>query len=126
MIMNWGKNAVSVGDCTETSIEVQMIGGKPMFCYDLLNEKVTVMIKNTGSTDINRVRMRTISADFTAEDVEVPESSIKIGDIKTLNIDYTKSGKFRVEIIPVISSGGKERVCSEKDDVFIDDIGPCN
>jgi flagellin-like protein len=124
MIMNWGKGAV-VGDCTETKIEVQKISDKPLFCYDTLNTQVNVMIKNTGSTDINRLKMRVIAADFTTEDVDVPDSAIDAGDIKTKNINYVRSGKFRVEIIPVITSGGKERQCSEKN-VFIDDIGACN
>jgi flagellin-like protein len=125
MIMNWGKDAVAVGDCTETKLEVQMFSEKPVFCYDTLNGKINVMIKNTGSTDVDRLKMRTIMPDFTNEDVELADSAIKSGDIKTKNIEYVHSGKFRVEIIPVITVGGKDRVCSEKY-IYIDDIGSCN
>lgn len=125
MIMNWGKDAVAVGDCSETKLEVQTINEKPLFCYDTLNNKINVMIKNVGSTDVNRLKMRVITPSFSNEDLEITDSAIKSGDIKTKNIDYTHSGKFRVEIIPVISVGGKERVCSEKY-VYIDDIGTCN
>jgi flagellin-like protein len=125
MIMNWGKDAVAVGDCSETKLEVQTINDKPLFCYDTLNNKVNVMIKNIGSTDINRLKMRIVTPDFNTEDVEVIDSAIESGDIKTKNIDYTHSGTFRVEIIPVISIGGKERICSEKY-VYVDNIQPCN
>jgi flagellin-like protein len=125
MIMNWGKGAVAVGDCSETQIQVQEISGKPMFCYDTLNNKVNVMVKNTGSTDINRLKMRVIAADFSTEDVDVSDSAIKSGDIKTKNINYVRSGKFRVEVIPIITSAGKERVCADKY-VFVDDISACN
>jgi len=125
MIMNWGKDAVAVGDCSETKIEVQKINDKPLFCYDTLNSKVNVMIKNIGSTDITRMKMRVITPDFQTDDVDIPDSSIKSGDVKTKNIDYTKSGKFRVEISPVITLGGQEKICAEKY-VYIDDIGSCN
>jgi len=125
MIMNWGKDAVAVGDCTETKLEVQMFSEKPVFCYDTLNTKINVMIKNVGSTDVNRLKMRVITPDFSTEDRDLTDSAIKSGDIKTKNIDYVHSGKFRVEIIPVISVGGKERICSDKY-IYIDDIGPCN
>jgi flagellin-like protein len=125
MIMNWGKDAVAVGDCTETKLEVQMIGDKPLFCYDTLNNKINVMIKNTGSTDVNSMKMRIITPDFQTEDRDISDSTIKSGDIKTKNIDYVHSGQFRVEIIPIISVGGKERVCSEKY-VYVDDIPACN
>jgi len=125
MIMNWGKDAVAVGDCTETKLEVQMFSEKPVFCYDTLNTKINVMIKNVGSTDVNRLKMRVITPDFSTEDRDLTDSAIKSGDIKTKNIDYVHSGKFRVEIIPVISVGGKERICSDKY-IYIDDIGSCN
>lgn len=125
MIMNWGKDAVAVGDCSETKLEVQMFSEKPVFCYDTLNSKINVMIKNTGSTDINRMKMRVITPDFKTEDKDISDSTIKSGDIKTKNIDYTHSGKFRVEIIPIITVGGKERVCSDKY-VYVDDIPACN
>jgi len=125
MIMNWGKDAVAVGDCTETKLEVQMIGEKPLFCYDMINSKINVMLKNTGSTDINSMKMRVISSDFKTEDKDIIGSSIKSGDIKTENIDYVHSGQFRVEIIPTISVGGKARVCSDKY-VFVDNIPACN
>jgi flagellin-like protein len=125
MIMNWGKDAVAVGDCTETKLEVQMFSDKPVFCYDTLNSKVNVMIKNTGSTDVDRMKMRVILPDFTTEDKELSDSALKSGDIKTKNIDYVHSGKFRVEIIPIITVGGKERVCSDKY-IYVDDIPGCN
>jgi flagellin-like protein len=125
MIMNWGKDVAAVGDCSETQLQVQMINDKPLFCYDTLNNKVNVMVKNIGSTDIDRLRMRVVASDFTTEDVDVPDSAIKMGDIKTKNINYVKSGKFRVEIIPIITTGGKERICADKY-VYVDDIGLCN
>jgi flagellin-like protein len=125
MIMNWGKDAVSVGDCTETKLEVQMFSEKPIFCYDTLNSKITVMLKNTGSTDVDRLKMRVITPDFKTEDKDLADSAIKSGDIKTENINYIQSGQFRVEITPVISVGGKERICSDKY-VFVDNIPACN
>jgi len=125
MIMNWNKDSVAVGDCSETKLEVQMISAKPLFCYDTLNNKINVMIKNVGSTDVNRLKMRVITPDFNTEDKDLTDSAIKSGDIKTKSIDYIHSGKFRVEIIPIITVGGKESVCSDKY-VFADDIGPCN
>jgi len=125
MIMSWGKDVASVGDCSETRLEVQVISCKPLFCYDTLNNKINVMVKNVGSTNIDRLKMRVVAPDFSAEDKDVDDSFIKAGDIMTKNIDYTKSGKFRVELIPIITVGGKEAVCSDKS-VYIDDIGSCN
>jgi len=125
MIMNWGKDAVAVGDCSETKLEVQMINTKPLFCYDIPNSRINVMIKNTGTTDVNRLKMRIITPDFNTEDKDLTDSSIQAGDIKTKNIDYVHSGKFRVEIIPIITTGGKEKICSDKY-VFVDDISACN
>lgn len=125
MIMNWGKDAVAAGDCSETRLEVQMINEKPMFCYDTLNNKVNVMIKNVGSTDIDRLKMRVITPDFGSEDKDIADSAIKAGDITSKNIDYVHSGQFRVEILPVITLAGKEKICADKE-VFIDDIGRCN
>jgi flagellin-like protein len=124
MIMNWGKDAVSVGDCTETKLEVQIISGKPLFCYDTLGNRVNVMVKNVGSTDITLLKMRVVTPDFNNVDIDVKDSVIKSGELKTKNIDYVHSGTFRVEIIPVITMGGKERICSEKY-VYVDDIQPC-
>jgi flagellin-like protein len=126
MIMNAGKDVLpSAGDCSETKLEVQMFSEKPVFCYDIANNKINVMIKNTGSTDVNRLKMRVILPDFSTEDRDLSDSAIKAGDIKTKNIDYVHSGKFRVEIIPVITSGGKEKICSDKY-IYVDDIGSCN
>ncbi len=125
MIMNWGKDAVAAGDCSETKLEVQIINNKPLFCYDTLSNKVNVMLKNTGSTDINKLKMRIVTPDFNTEEKDIADSAIESGGIKTKNIDYVRSGKFRIEIIPTISMGGKERVCSEKY-VFVDDISACN
>lgn len=126
LIMNWvPDNASNVGDCADTNIVVQEIHGGPLFCYDMLEGKIRVMIKNEGSTDIQRLKMRVISADFSSEDIDIPESAVKQGTANTLNINYVRSGKFRVEIMPVISSAGKEKICADKE-VFIDDIGPCN
>jgi len=125
MIMSWGKDVASVGDCSETKLEVQVIGGKPLFCYDTLNNKINVMVKNVGSTNVDKLKMRVVAPDFSSEDRDLDDSSIKSGDIMTKNIDYTRSGKFRVELLPIIMVGGKETVCSEKN-VYIDDIGSCN
>ncbi len=126
MIMSWVPgNATNVGDCADTKMEVQEINGKSLFCYDMLEGKINVMIKNTGQTDINRMKMRIIASDFSTEDVDIPDSLVKSSDIKTMNINYVRSGKFRVEIMPVITSAGKEKTCADKY-VFIDDIGPCN
>jgi flagellin-like protein len=126
LIMGWiGKETTTVGDCSETKLEIQMINEKPLFCYDMLNNKINVMVKNTGNTDINRLKMRIITPDFNTEDKDLTDSAIKAGDIKTKNIQYIHSGKFRVEIIPVITSGGKEKTCSDKY-IFTDDIISCN
>jgi flagellin-like protein len=125
MIMSWGKEVASVGDCSETRLEVQTISGKPLFCYDTLNNKINVMVKNVGSTNIDKLKMRVIAQDFSAEDRDVESSALKAGDIMTKNIDYIRSGTFRVELLPVITVGGKQVVCSDKN-VFIDDIGSCN
>jgi len=125
MIMNWGKDAIAVGDCSETKLEIQMINDKPLFCYDTLNNQVNVMIKNTGSTNVNMLKMRVVTPDFSTEDKDIGDSAIESGSIKTKNIEYVHSGVFRVEIIPIITVGGKERVCSEKF-VSVDPIGPCN
>ena len=125
MIMSWGKDVVSVGDCSETQLEVQIINSKPLFCYDTLNNKVNVMVKNVGSTNIDKLRMRVVTPDFNSEDIDIDDSAIKSGDVKTKNIDYVHSGKFHVEIIPIITVGGKESVCSAKA-AIVDDIRSCN
>jgi len=125
MIMNWGKDAVAAGDCTETKLEVQVMKNNTMFCYDILANKITVMLKNTGSTDIDKLKMRIITPDFNSEDKDIADSAIASGGAKTKYIDYVHSGKFRVEIIPIIDFAGKEKICSASE-VYIDDIPACN
>ena len=91
MIMNWGKDVVdNVGDCGEVKIELQTINGKPLFCYDPLNTKLNFMIKNTGSVDINNLQMRVTAADFSHEEKQIDDSSLKAGAIMTKNVNYVK------------------------------------
>lgn len=125
MIMSWGKDVTSTGDCSATKLEVQEINSKPLFCYDTINNKINVMVKNVGSTDIDKLKMRVVSSDFSSQDQDLDDSAIKPGDIITKNINYVHSGEFRVELIPMVMVGGKETVCSDQD-IFIDNIGSCN
>ena len=127
MIMNWGKDVVaSAGDCNDVLLDVQQLNGKPMFCYDTINTQINIMLKNTGSVNIDSLKLRVITSDFKADEKDIPDSELKVGSLpKTKNIPYIRSGKFRVEIVPVISSAGKPKICSDKA-AIMDDIPSCN
>ena len=126
MIMSWGKEAsATIGGCEDTAIEVQKFGDKPIFCYDTLNNNIKIAVKNTGTTDIKKLKMHVISADLKIEEKDLSDTLIKSGSVKSKDINYVKAGKFRVEIIPVVSIGGKDKVCSEKY-VYMDPIDKCN
>jgi len=126
MIMNWGKDVIAnVGDCNDVKLEVQTINGKPLFCYDTLNNKINIMIKNTGSVDIKELRLSVTAADFSHEEKLLSDSSLKSGSIITQNIDFVKSGTFKVEIVPYIVSGGKEKACLDKS-LASEAIARCN
>ena len=126
MIMNWGKDVIAnVGDCNDVKLDVQTINGKPLFCYDTLNNKINVMVKNTGSVDVKELHLSVTAADFSHEEKIIDESSLKSGAIITKNIDFLKSGTFKVEIVPYIVSGGKEKACLDKS-VVSEAIERCN
>ena len=126
MVMNWGKDVVAnTGDCNDVKLDIQQLNGKPMFCYDSINTQINVMIKNTGSVDVEKMLLRVVSSDFKIDEKPLDDSAIKVGDVKIKNIDYLRSGKFRVEMVPIISSAGKEKKCSEQA-VVVDDIPGCN
>jgi flagellin-like protein len=126
MIMNWGKDVIAnVGDCNDVKLDVQTINGKPLFCYDTLNNKINVMIKNTGGVDIKELRLSVTAADFSHEEKIIDDSALKSGAIITKNIDFIKSGTFKVEIVPYIVSGGKEKACLDKS-LVSENIERCN
>jgi flagellin-like protein len=126
MLMNLGKDAIaSVGDCPDVKLDIQTINGKPLFCYDTLNNKINVMIKNSGNVDIEKLQLRVTSPDFSSDDVDIAQSSLKTGAILTKNIGYTKSGAFKVEFIPIIVFSGKEKSCLDQA-VVTESITKCN
>ncbi len=125
MIMNWGKDVVAnTGDCNDVKLDVQILNGNPVFCYDTINTKINVMLKNTGSVDVEGLKLRVISPDLNIDEKDIENSKIKVGDLKSNNINYVRSGKFHVEIVPVISSAGKLKTCAAKA-VVSDDIPRC-
>ena len=130
MIMNIGGGILkSSGDCKDVKIEVQTINGKPLFCYDTLNSNINIMLKNTGTTDIDKLKLIVTAADFSHEEKTVDDSAVKAGEIITKNINYVKAGTFTVEIAPVIMSGGKEQVCFPEDRtrrIVAENIEKCN
>ncbi len=125
MIMSWGKDAfASSGDCTSVKLEIQTINTKPVFCYDTLNNRINFMVKNTGDVDVEMIKLRIINRDLAVEDKNIADSAIAVGGIASKNIDYIHSGKFHVEIIPLIHYGGKEKTCAGQA-VVTDDIPAC-
>ena len=127
MIMNWGRDVPAAEDCKDVKIELQTINGKPLFCYDTLNTKINVMLKNTGNVDVAELRLLVTSAsgsDFSKDEKNIENSPIKSGETVVKNIVYVKSGKFKVEIAPIISVGGTEKACLDKS-VVAEDIQAC-
>jgi flagellin-like protein len=126
MVMNIGRNVnANVGDCNDVKLEVQTINGKPLLCYDTLNNKMNFLLKNTGSVDIQMLKFYVTASDFSHEEKDLVESSIKQGDTLSKNFDYVKSGTFKVELVPVISFAGKDRVCLQQAAVT-ESIDRCN
>jgi flagellin-like protein len=127
MIMNIGGGLIkNSGECKDVKMEVQTINGKPLFCYDVLNNNINVMLKNTGSVDIEKLKLIVTSADFSHEEKLIDNSAIKAGAIMTKNINYIRSGTFKVEIAPVISVSGKDQVCFPDTPVVAETIDRCN
>lgn len=126
LIMNIGKDVLAnVGDCTDVKMEVQTINGKPLFCYDDTNDKINMMIKNTGGVDIKYVRLGITTTDFNHEEINVEDSALKAGKTLTKSVDYSRGGNFKTEIIPIITASGKETACLENA-VIAETTGPCN
>lgn len=126
LIMNIGKDVIAnVGDCTAVKLDVQTINGKPLFCHDLENSKINMMIKNTGNVDIKYLKFSTTTTDFQHEEVAIDESSLKAGKTLTKSIDFSKQGSFKAEIIPVIIASGKETACLDNA-IIAETLGPCN
>ena len=130
MIMNVGKDFVSTasGNCNDVKLEVQTINGKPLLCYDTLSNKINFMLKNSGKVDITSLRLLVTTAsgsDFTHDEKAIDDSAVKSGETIIKNIDYVHSGKFKVEIAPVINAGGKSQTCLQQT-VAADDIASCN
>ncbi len=126
LIMNIGKDVLAnVGDCADVKMEVQTINNKPLFCHDENNKKINMMVKNTGRVDIKYIKLGITTADFNHEEIAIDKSSIKAGETLTKSVDYSRSGNFKTEIIPIITASGKETVCLEKA-VVAETTGPCN
>lgn len=126
LIMNIGKDVLAdVGDCTDVKMEVQTINGRPLFCHDSDNDKINMMIKNTGGVDIKYIKLGITTADFNHEEINVDDSDFKAGKTLTKSIDYSREGSFKTEIIPVITASGKETVCLDNA-IVAETIGPCN
>lgn len=126
LIMNIGKDVLAnVGDCTDVTMEIQTINGKPLFCYDESNQKVNMMIKNTGKVDIKYIKLGITTADFNYEELIIEQSTLKAGKTLTKSIDYSRLGNFKTEIIPVITASGKETICLDKA-LTAETTGPCN
>ncbi|MFA5797325.1 MAG: archaellin/type IV pilin N-terminal domain-containing protein [Candidatus Woesearchaeota archaeon] len=126
MIMSWGKNAVnsSGNDCDAVKLEVQEINGKPVFCYDTINQQIRIMVKNTGEIDVERLHLRIITSDYAIDEKPVDASRIISGGIIVKNIPYIHSGKFHVEIIPEIIASSKDKSCSNEA-LIVEDIPKC-
>ena len=125
MLINIGGKAKKVGDCTEVKIELQTINSKPLLCYDTLNTKLTFMIKNTGSVDIDKIKLLATGEDYSHDEKIIDDSSLTSGSLITKTIDYVKSGKFKIELVPMITYGGKEASCLDKS-VAVETIDKCN
>lgn len=126
MIMSWGRETLaSTGDCSSVKLDVQTMNGKPVLCYDTYNNKINFMIKNNGEVEIQKVKLRVISEDFSIDEQEMPDTKIPIGGIIVKNIDYLKAGTFHLEIIPMINFAGKQKICPEKA-VVSDNLPKCN
>lgn len=126
MIMNIGSDVISdIAECNDVKLEVQTINSKPLFCYDTLNNKINIMIKNTGKVDVKQLRLSVTAADFSHEEKIIANSELKSGAITTKNVDFIKSGTFKVEIIPYIASGGKDKACMDKS-LVSESIERCN
>lgn len=126
LIMNIGKNVIAdVGDCTDVKLDIQTINNKPLFCYEKEDNKINMMIKNTGSVDVKYLKLGITTQDFTHEEITLENSALKTGKTITQNIEYSKQESFKAEIIPVITASGKETICLDSA-LVAETIGPCN
>jgi flagellin-like protein len=127
MIMNWGKDAIATaGDCKDVKLELQTINDKPLLCYDAINGQINVMLKNTGTVDIDSLKLQITAADFSHDEKIIDDSAIKTGEVLTKNIKYAKSGTFKVELVPIITSGGNQKPCFIDKPVSTEAIESCN
>ena len=114
MIINIKPPQSTGSDCDAVHMELQNINGKPMLCYDTLNKKINIMVQNTGEVNIEKLKLIITAEDFSNDQVEIDSSSIKAGDILTKSIDYVRSGTFKIQLAPMINSGGQLKTCLNK------------
>lgn len=125
MIINLGgKSSKNAGDCTDVNMELQIINSKPVFCYDTLSTQIRFMVKNTGTVDIDELRLLVTSSDLSIDKVQVGDSALKAGDIEAKSSEYVKAGTFKTEIVPVITYAGKQIQCIDKS-IASDDLDKC-
>ena len=126
MIMNVRNPPKGTGaDCSGVNLELQIINGKPLLCYDTLNNKINVMVRNTGNVDVEKLKLIVTAADFTRDEFEIEGSAIKVGNIITKQVDYVKSGTFKVEFAPMVRFGGTISPCLNKS-VVAETLERCN
>jgi flagellin-like protein len=126
MIMSWGTDMKSgMGDCENVKIELQAIAGKPFLCYEPLSTNINFILINKGEVDIKYLKLATTGLDYTTEELEITSSAVKAGGTLNKNVEYVKSGTFKVELIPVIFSGGKDKICRDKS-ISAESIERCN
>lgn len=128
LIMNIGKDVIAnVGDCTDVKIEVQTINSKPLFCYDPEQKNINMMIKNTGTVDIKYLKLAVTGADFSHEEVPIPDSSLRAGKTLTTSVNYPMMDGSKAEVIPIITASGKESTCLASENIVIaETLAPCN
>jgi len=116
MIMNWSSNVASGAQvsCDDVRLEIQKAFDKEILCYNENQQKMRFVVKNVGSSPLDFMIYRRISADLKTKDVKMPDSYLGPGKIYEADIIFDMTDKIHLEFIPGIMRGGQEVLCTDR------------
>lgn len=117
MIMNWTSDfepppVGSDDPCYDVSIELNQVFGKEIFCYE--NDMIRFNIVNSGQKPIEGIQVRTVNENLQQVQQDLEASSLKVGESLEKEIDFDKSGKVHVELVPRMHAEEGAHYCINK------------
>jgi len=116
MIMNWSSDVASGAQvsCEEVELQIQKAFEKEILCYNENQGKMRFVVKNVGSSPLDFMIYRRISANLKTNDIKMPDSYLGPGKIYEADIVFEMTDRLHIEFIPGIMRGGQEVLCTDK------------